>query len=63
MAEERKSIRKTRVAARAGKNPSKSVETSLDSSKYRGGGAKPKASKGKVIRKPTPKIRYKKTTD
>jgi hypothetical protein len=61
MAEERKSIRKTRVAARVGKNPAGSVETTLDSTKYRGGGAKPKARKGGTIRKPSAKIRYSKT--
>lgn len=60
MAEERKKIRKTRVAARVGKNPTGNVETSLDSSKYRAGGAKIKAKKGGVVRKPTAKIRYKK---
>lgn len=63
MAEERKKIRRTRIAARAGKNPAKSIETSLDSSQYRGGGSKIKSSKGKIIRKPSAKIRYRKTTD
>lgn len=61
MAEERKSIKKTRIAARVGKNPSANVETTLDSTKYRAGGAKIKAKKGGVIRKPSAKIRYKKT--
>jgi hypothetical protein len=61
MAEEKKKIKKTRIAARAGKNPNASVETSIDSSKYRAGGAKSKAKKGGVIRKPTAKIRYRKT--
>jgi len=61
MAEERKKIRKTRVAARVGKNPTGSVDTTLDSTKYRGGGAKPKARKGGVIRKPSAKIRYSRT--
>jgi hypothetical protein len=61
MAEERKKIRKTRVAARVGKNPKGNVDTTLDSTKYRAGGAKLKAKKGGVIRKPTAKVRYSKT--
>jgi len=63
MAEERKKIRKARIAARVGKNPTANVETSLDSTKYRSGGAKIKAKKGGIVRKPTAKIRYKKTHD
>ena len=63
MAEERKKIRKTRVGARVGKNPTGSLQTTLDSSQYRGGGSKIKASKGKVIRKPSSKIRYTKKSD
>jgi hypothetical protein len=61
MAEERKKLKKTRVAARVGKNPSANVETTLDSTKYRAGGAKIKSKKGGIVRKPTAKIRYKKT--
>ena len=63
MAEERKKTTKTRVAARAGKNPTANVDTTLDSSKYRSGGAKAKAKKGGIVRKPSAKIRYKKTHD
>lgn len=63
MAEERKKIRKSRIAARVGKNPNANVDTSLDSTKYRAGGAKLKAKKGGIVRKPTAKIRYKKTHD
>lgn len=63
MAEERKKIRKTRVGSRVGKNPDANVDTSLDSSKYRAGGSKIKSKKGGIVRKPSAKIRYKKTTD
>lgn len=63
MAEERKKINKARIASRVGKDPSGNVETSLDSSKYRAGGAKIKSKKGGIVRKPTAKIRYKKKAD
>jgi hypothetical protein len=60
---EKKKVRRTRIGARAGKQPKGNVETVLDSSKYRAGGASPRAKKGGIIRKPTAKIRYKKTHD
>jgi hypothetical protein len=66
MAEKKKTSRK-RVAARAGKadlaNRSSGVETSLTGSKYQAGGAKARSKKGGILRKPIPRIRYKKTTD
>jgi hypothetical protein len=58
---EKKKIHKARIAARAGKDPSANVDTSLDGSKYRAGGAKGKAKKGGIVRKPSAKIRYSKT--
>lgn len=58
---ERKKTRKTRIGARAGKQPKGNVETALDSTKYRAGGAVLRSKKGGIIRKPTAKIRYKKT--
>ena len=58
-----KKSRRTRIGARAGKQPKGNVETTLDSSKYRAGGANPRSKKGGIIRKPIPKIRYKKTHD
>ena len=67
MAEEKKKSRRPRVGARVGKadiaTRSSGLETSLSSSKYTSGGSKMRAKKGGVIRKPTAKIRYKKTTD
>jgi hypothetical protein len=53
----------SRIAARAGKNPGANIETTFDSSKYASGGARPKSKKGGIVRKPTAKIRYKKTHD
>ena len=61
MAESKKKVRKSRIGARAGKQPKGNVETTLDSTKYRAGGAVMRAKKGGIIRKPTAKIRYKKT--
>lgn len=65
MAEMKKPKRK-RVGARAGKadiaTKSSGLETALTGSKYQSGGAKMKAKKGGIVRKPTAKIRYKKTT-
>ena len=58
---EKKKARRTRIGARAGKQPKGNVETTLDSSKYRAGGAVLRSKKGGIIRKPTAKIRYKKT--
>ena len=58
---EKKKVRKTRIGARAGKQPKGNVETALDSTKYRSGGAALRPKKGGIIRKPTAKIRYKKT--
>lgn len=59
-----KSIRKTRVAAKVGKadlaTKTSGVETTLASSKYRSGGAKPRKKAGGIVRKPVPKIRYNK---
>lgn len=52
---------KARVAARAGKNPQSNIETTFTSSKYTAGGAKPRAKAGGIARKPTAKIRYKKS--
>ena len=50
-----------RIAARAGKNPEANIETTFDSAKYTSGGAKPRGKKGGIVRKPTAKIRYKKS--
>jgi len=58
---EKKKSRKTRIGARVGKQPKGNVETSLDSTKYHAGGAVLRSKKGGIIRKPVPKIRYKKT--
>jgi hypothetical protein len=58
---ERKKSSKARIGARAGKQPKGNVETTLDSSKYRAGGAVLRSKKGGIIRKPMAKIRYKKT--
>lgn len=67
MADDKKKVKRKRVGARAGKadiaTRSSGVETTLTGSKYQSGGAKMKAKKGGIIRKPTAKIRYKKTTD
>lgn len=52
---------KTRIAKRAGKAPGQAIKTTLASSKYRSGGAKPRAKQGGIIRKPISPIRYKKT--
>jgi hypothetical protein len=64
MAAKKKSYKK--VGARAGKadlaTKSSGVETSLTGSKFQSGGAKMKAKKGGIVRKPLAKIRYKKTT-
>lgn len=66
MAEKKKVTRK-RVGARAGKadlaTKSSGLETALTGSKFQSGGSKMKARKGGIIRKPVPKIRYKRTTD
>ena len=66
MAEKKKKVSRKRVAARAGKadlaTRSSGVETALTGSKFQSGGAKMKGKKGGIIRKPVPKIRYKKTT-
>ena len=57
-----KSIRKSRVASRVGKadlaTRTSGVETTLSSTKYRSGGAKPRKKAGGIVRKPVPKIRY-----
>ena len=50
-----------RLGARAGKNPKGNVETTFDSNKYAAGGKKPRPKAGGIVRKPTAKIRYKKT--
>jgi|TARA_R110000803_G_scaffold44784_1_gene94656 hypothetical protein len=64
MATKKKSYKK--VGARAGKadlaTKSSGLETSLTGSKFQSGGAKMKAKKGGIVRKPLAKIRYKKTT-
>ena len=57
--EKHKKIVRARIAARAGKNPEKSIETTLGSSKARSGGAAMKGKKGGIVRKPTAKVRYK----
>jgi hypothetical protein len=58
----RRGIRKTRVAAKVGKadlaTKTSGVETTLSSTKYRAGGAKPRKKSGGIVRKPVPKIRY-----
>lgn len=51
---------KTRIAKRAGKTPGAAVKTTLASSKYRSGGAKPRSKQGGIIRKSNAPIRYKK---
>lgn len=56
---ERKKIHKARVGARVGKQPHENLETTLDSTKYRAGGAAMKGKKGGIVRKPTAKVRYK----
>jgi hypothetical protein len=64
---EKKKVKTKRVGARAGKadiaTKSSGVETSLTGSKFQSGGSKMKAKKGGIVRKPSAKIRYKKTTD
>lgn len=66
MAEKKRAPNRKKVAARAGKadlaTKSSGVETSLTGSKFQSGGARVKRKKGGIIRKPVPKIRYKKTT-
>jgi hypothetical protein len=61
-----KKVRTSRIAARVGKSDiatrTSGVETTLSSSKYRAGGAKPRKKSGGIVRKPVPKIRYKKGT-
>lgn len=59
MAEKKK---KARIAARVGKNPTAAVDTKLTSTKYRSGGAQVRSKKGGIVRKPVPKIRYKKSS-
>lgn len=61
MAEVKKRTHRARIAARAGKNPGGQVEMALDSSKARAGGAVMKSKKGGIVRKPTAKVRYKRT--
>jgi hypothetical protein len=67
MAEEKKKPARKRVGARAGKSDiatkSSGVENTLSGSKFQSGGSKMKAKKGGIVRKPTAKIRYKKTHD
>jgi hypothetical protein len=64
---EKKKVKTKRVGARAGKadiaTKSSGVETALSGSKFQSGGSKMKAKKGGIVRKPSAKIRYKKTTD
>ena len=50
-----------RLAARVGKNPSGNLETTFDSAKYTAGGKKPRPKAGGIARRPTAKIRYKKS--
>lgn len=52
---------RARIAARAGKDPSGQVDMAIDSSKARSGGAHLRGKKGGVVRKPTAKVRYKRT--
>jgi hypothetical protein len=51
---------RTKIARRAGKSPKSAIKTTLASSKYRSGGAKPRKKTGGIIRKPVAPIRYKK---
>lgn len=60
MAEKSSAKGRTRIAKRAGKTPGAAIKTTLASSKYRSGGAKPRAKQGGIIRKATAPIRYKK---
>jgi hypothetical protein len=60
MAEKSPAKSRTRVAKRAGKTPGAAIKTTLASSKYRSGGAKPRAKQGGIIRKTIAPIRYKK---
>jgi hypothetical protein len=60
MAEKKPAKARTRIAKRAGKAPSAAIKTTLASSKYRSGGAKPRAKQGGIIRKVAAPIRYKK---
>jgi hypothetical protein len=50
-----------RVGSRAGKNPEANLETTFTGNRKTGGGAKPRAKAGGIARKPTAKIRYKKS--
>jgi hypothetical protein len=65
MAEDKKKYKAKRVGARAGKadiaTKSSGLETALSGSKFQTGGSKMKAKKGGIARKPSAKIRYKKT--
>ena len=50
--------RKRTPGARAGKSPTKQVQTNLTESKFSSGGARLRKKKGGYIRKPKPPIRY-----
>jgi len=62
MAEKKKRPRSTtpHLGAKVGKDPTAALDTKLTSSKYRAGGKQVRAKKGGIVRKPVPKIRYKK---
>jgi hypothetical protein len=63
MAEEKKSkVRKVkRIGHVAGKNPSKTINVGVTGSKYTGGGSKNRGKKGGIIRKPSPRVNYRKS--
>jgi hypothetical protein len=62
MAEEKKSKRKVkRIGHVAGKNPSKTINVGVTGSKYTGGGSKNRGKKGGIIRKPSPRVNYRKS--
>lgn len=48
------------LGAKVGKDPTGALSTKLTSSKYRAGGQQVRAKKGGIVRKPVPKIAYKK---
>lgn len=55
-----KKVKRTRIGKTVGKNPTAAIDTKLTSSKYRSGGQQVRAKKGGIIRKPVPKMSYKK---
>ena len=50
---------RSKIGAKAGKQPQKNIRTGLTESKYESGGAKIKRKKGSIIRKPKAPMHYK----